>query len=209
MSTRQAFVLAGGQSLRMGRDKTQLTLEGSTLLERALQLLHRAGFYPSVAGLRGSVASSAPRVIDRFPGSGPLAGIEAALAAITGPHQPVLFIPVDLPLLPPAFLRALFRRAEDSGALATVPYIGGKPQPLSAVYSSALAPGLQEALGRGDRKVMRVLEQLVPASRFDRFRVEAVAPLEDWYMPQRWFWNVNTSAEWEQLATFSSAKDLV
>ena len=203
MSAAPAFVLAGGQSLRMGRDKSQLTLGGLTLLERALNLLRRAGFTPSVAGLRTSVPCRAPNVADRFPSSGPLAGMEAALASIAGPPQPVLFVPVDLPLLPAAFLETLFHRAESSGALATVPLLGGQPQPLCAVYSSSLAPELREALGREDRKVMRVLEQLVPANRFDRFRVEALATLQNWHAPHRWFWNANTPAEWDELRILS------
>ncbi len=201
MSAPPAFVLAGGESLRMGRDKTQLPLGGATLLERALALLRRAGFAPGVAGLRTAVPCSAPCLADRFPGAGPLAGIEAALASVPEPPQPILFVPVDLPLLPAAFLQTMFRRAESSGAWATVPWAGGRPQPLCAVYSSGLALGLADALGKEDRKVMRVLERLVPTDRFDRFRVEALAPLEGWHAAQRWFWNVNTPAEWEEVNT--------
>ena len=203
MSLQLAFVLAGGQSLRMGRDKTQLTLEGRTLLEHALNLLREAGFAPAVAGLRVPVPCSAPCVADNFPGAGPLAGIEAALSSLTEPPQPVLFVPVDVPLLPAALLRALFHRAESSGALATVPFVGGKPQPLCAVYSSALGHGLREALRRDDRKVMRVLEHLLPANGFDRVRVEALAPLEGWHAAHRWFMNVNTPGEWEELGNLS------
>ena len=180
----------------MGRDKAQLVLGGQSLLDRALGLLRAAGFRPAVAGLRAPVACSAPCVHDLTPDAGPLGGIEAALASLANePAQPVVFLPVDLPLLPTVLLRALSDRAEHSGALATVPYAGGRPQPLCAVYSSSLASGIGEALRRGDRKVMRVLSRLAPGSSFDRFRVEALAASQGWQAVHRWFWNVNTSQD--------------
>ncbi len=182
----------------MGRDKAQLALGGQSLLERALDLLSTVGFQPAVAGLRAPVACSAPCVHDLTPDAGPLGGIEAALASLAGkPTQPVLFLPVDLPLLPATFLRALADRAELSGALATVPYAAGRPQPLCAVYSSSLASGIGEALRRGDRKVMRVFSRLAPGNSFDRFRVEALAASHGWQAVHRWFWNVNTPQDFD------------
>ena len=194
----RAFVLAGGHSTRMGRDKAQLLLGGRSLLERSLDLLREAGFTPTIAGLRTPVNCSAPCVFDTTPDAGPLGGIEAALASLSGePTQPALFLPVDLPLLPAAFVASLFDRAGHSGALATVPDAGGRPQPLCAVYHSSLADGIRDALRRGDRKVMRVVGELAPGSSFDRFRVEALAPLHGWRSAHRWFWNINTSQDFE------------
>ncbi len=187
----------------MGRDKTRLTLGGLTLLERALELLRDAGFTPGIAGLRAPVAFNIPVITDNFPDAGPLAGIEAALGSLAQePPQPVLFVPVDLPLLPPSFLFELWERAQRSGALATVPWANGRPQPLCAVYRTELAEGLREALAREDRKVMRVLNRLVPPSRFDGFPVEAVASLRGWHAAHRWFWNLNTPGDWDALAAF-------
>ncbi len=186
----------------MGSDKAQLLLGGCSLLERALDLLRTAGFTPAVAGLRVPVACSAPCVFDVTPDAGPLGGIEAALASLARePVQPVLFLPVDLPLLPAVFFASLFERAGGSGALATVPYAVGRPQPLCAVYQSSLAAGMRDALQRGERKVMRVLGELAPGSSFDRFRVEALAPLHGWQATHRWFWNINTPQDFEAVAS--------
>ncbi len=183
----------------MGRDKSQLPYGSSTLLEHMLAVLRLAGFTPGVAGLTTAIQCSAPLVFDTFPGDGPLAGIEAALHSV-GSSQPVLFVSVDLPLLPPVFCRVLWERVQATGAPATVPFVGGKPQPLCAVYSSALAPGITAALANGDRKVMRVLGRLVaefPAGQqHDYFRVEPLAVARGWYDPDRWFTNVNTPADW-------------
>jgi len=187
----------------MGRDKTQLPYGGSTLLEHMLAMLREAGFAPGVAGLPGTMECSALPVPDAFPGDGPLAGIEAALRSVSG-SQPVLFVPVDLPLLPGMFCRLLWERAESTGALATVPLAGGKPQPLCAVYSSTLAPGITAALLNGNRKVMRVLGELTAGlplgQQQDYFRIEALAAAQGWYGTHSWFTNVNTPADWHHAA---------
>ncbi len=198
----RAFVLAGGRSSRMGRDKAQLPYSGSTLLEHMLAMLRLAGFTPGVAGLSAGTQCSAPSVLDAFPGDGPLAGIEAALHSVSG-AQPVLFVSVDLPLLPAVFCRALWERVQTTGVPATVPFIGGKPQPLCAVYSSVLAPGITGALANGDRKVMRVLGRLTAefpvGQQCDYFRVESLAAARGWYDTHRWFTNVNTPADWQSV----------
>ncbi len=178
----------------MGRDKTQLPWGGRTLLEHALCTLRSAGFEPAIAGLREPVAASAPCIPDNHPGDGPLAGMEAALRTLA-PPQLVLFIPVDLPLLPPVFLRKLSERAQHSGAWATVPFAGGRPQPLCSVLSTELAGKLTGALAEGDRKVMRVLARAAGQGGFDSFEVEALAPLHGWE-PHRWFNNLNRPADY-------------
>ncbi len=190
----------------MGRDKTQLVFKGATLLERTLGQLRSAGFLPAVAGLRERVPCSAPCAPDAFPGFGPLAGIEAALRSLAvEPSQPVLFVPVDLPLLPQAFLKLLYERAQLSGALATVPLADGRPQPLCAVYRSELAPGVAEALRRDDRKVIRVIKKLAEPHSLDCFRVEALAVHHGWRQTHRWFWNLNTPADWKLLLDLSES----
>jgi len=66
------FVLAGGQSTRMGRDKALLLLGGQTLLERALALAHRIAPRVAVLGSREKYAVAGERIIeDEFPGCGP------------------------------------------------------------------------------------------------------------------------------------------
>ncbi len=187
----------------MGCDKARLFFHGVPLVEHALHTLRSAGFEPAVAGVYGDQPQSASCVRDNFPGSGPLGGIEAALGSLGG--EPALFVPVDLPLLPPAFLRMLWERAEISGALATVPFAGGRPQPLCAVYHSSLAPGISDALKRGDRKVMRVLRDLARPAGFDSLRVEALAPLHGWQGVHRWFTNLNTPGDYEWLQIAAGA----
>lgn len=204
-----AFILAGGQSSRMGRDKALLELGGHPLIEHALGKLRALGFSPRIVGVRSDLAAFAIVVPDNFPHTGPLGGIEAALAASNTEQN--LFLPVDLPWLPVEFLRWLIERAENTNALATVPRLQGRPQPLCAVYSKALLPYAQSALAADDAKVMRAVEHAAKLTglRIDTFDVEPIAAAQAWEQPlplHRWFENINTPADFEKAVLEQSAR---
>jgi molybdenum cofactor guanylyltransferase len=191
----EGFVLAGGRSTRMGRDKAALEVAGRSLLEhmrgklRSLGIRARvAGASPDVERVAGSVAQSRQDeyLADTQPGCGPLSGIESALRATDAAWN--LCVAVDLPLLPAAWLRYLLERAEITRARATIPYVGGRPQPLCAIYHRDLLPWVSAALRRGDYKVMRVLEaaalELGGEREIDRFHSEAVWAARLWEDPR-------------------------
>ncbi len=196
------FVLAGGRSSRMGRDKALLTWNGRPLVEHALDRFRRLGWEPRIVGQRPDLARFAPVIEDNFPGSGPLAGIEAALSVSGSAWN--LFVPVDLPLLPADFLRWIAARARLTEAAATIPQVQGCAQPLVAVYHRTLAAGLRASLRRGDGKVMLAVEDAARAAGIgiDRFDVESVAAIQIPDEPgtvrlpvHRWFDNLNAPAD--------------
>ena len=119
------FVLAGGQSTRMGRDKALLLLGGQTLLERALALAHRVAPRVAVLGPREKYAATGERIIeDEFSDCGPLAGIHAALGASETDLN--LILSVDMPFVPLKFFTYLLERARSRPtAQVTVPRVGG------------------------------------------------------------------------------------
>ncbi|MFP5227697.1 MAG: molybdenum cofactor guanylyltransferase [Acidobacteriota bacterium] len=198
------FVLAGGQSTRMGRDKALLPLEGRTLIEHTVEKLRGLGMQPRICGARADLARFAEVVPDHFEDAGPLAGIEAALAVSDAELN--LFVPVDLPGLPVAFLRWMMARAETSRAVATIPRYGDRLQPLCAVYSRRLVEGVREALVAGRRKVMDGIFGSAAGRRedVDVFDVECIAAAgcADWGATpglREWFRNVNTPGEYAAL----------
>jgi molybdopterin-guanine dinucleotide biosynthesis protein A len=198
----EAFILAGGRSTRMGRDKVLVEFKGITLIEHALAKLRSLGFAPRIAGSRPDLARSAPILADNYPGLGPLSGIEAALAASR--EELNLFLAVDQPLVPPEFLRWMIGRATQTGAFATWPRLQGRPQPLCAIYSRALLAHARAALATADSGVTRTVEFAAAASksRIDAFDVETISasllPSAEWphAVPvHRWFQNFNTPEE--------------
>jgi molybdopterin-guanine dinucleotide biosynthesis protein A len=185
------FILAGGRSTRMGQDKALLHYAGRPLVEHAVKLLHAAGLVPHIVGVRPDLAAYAPVVEDLHPDCGPLGGMEAALLVSTSERS--VFVPVDVPLLPPAFLQYLVERAVFTGAIATLPTLAGRFHPLCAVYHRDLLSGITGALQAGDYKVMHIIENL---PNVDFFRVECVAAARnDWPVQpplHLWFQNLNT-----------------
>jgi molybdopterin-guanine dinucleotide biosynthesis protein A len=143
------FVLAGGRSSRMGCDKALVSLDGRPLVGHALYLLQQAGLRTSIAGGQPALARFAPMVADRDPGLGPLSGICAALQSMAA-HWAV-FIPVDLPLLPPSLVECLLQHARTTGCTVTVPAVNGFAQTFPAVLHRSALPLLERELeaGRG------------------------------------------------------------
>ena len=149
-------MLAGGRSSRMGQDKALLQVAGRSL-SRLPWISFAASMWPHRASPQRApdLSSHAPVIPDLHPGCGPLSGIEAALAATTRPLN--VFLPVDMPLLPARFLSWMLERAEITGALATIPRINGRPQPLCAVYHRDLLDHITASLLGGNYKVMPVV----------------------------------------------------
>lgn len=206
------FVVAGGQSTRMGRDKALLPLNGVPFIARALDLLRGVGLSARICGSRPDLARFAEVIPDNFPDCGPLAGIEAALALSDAELN--LFLSVDLPGLPAPFLRWLVARAEATQAVATIPVVGDRAQPLCAVYSRRLLEGIRHSLSAADCKVMHGIRNAAEmlGEAIDPFDVETVAasliPGEWPASPPvaEWFHNVNTPADCERLILTAGAK---
>ncbi|HYM07820.1 MAG TPA: molybdenum cofactor guanylyltransferase, partial [Terriglobales bacterium] len=91
------FVLAGGKSSRMGQDKAFMQFGQRTLLEHALELARAATGDAWIVGSAERFASFGPLVEDIYPGRGPLAGIQAALAGSRTELN--LILAVDMPFL--------------------------------------------------------------------------------------------------------------
>jgi molybdopterin-guanine dinucleotide biosynthesis protein A len=139
------FVLAGGKSTRMGRDKATLTLAGRTLLDYALAVLRQVAPEVCILGSRRLYSGyGAPVIEDIYRDCGPLGGIHAALTHTRTDYN--LIIAVDTPFLSPEFLSWMAQRAIGSGAVVATPEIAGYRQPLCSVYSRQFLPLAEKAL---------------------------------------------------------------
>jgi molybdopterin-guanine dinucleotide biosynthesis protein A len=200
-----AFVIAGGQSSRMGRDKAFLTLGGSTLLERALAVARCVSTEVTIVGRREKFAVYGNVIEDVYPGQGPLAGIHAALSGTV--FELNLMIGVDTPFLDPKFAQYLVDQARSSGALVTVPVTrvvspgsrvprkglppGTQPQPLCAVYRREFAAVAENALRQGRNNI-------VPLFAGVATREIGEQEMRELAFDPRMFDNLNTPEEWEQ-----------
>jgi molybdopterin-guanine dinucleotide biosynthesis protein A len=161
-----AFILAGGFSSRMGREKGLLEIGGIPLLVRTARLVEPLVSQVTVigppdryAGL-GLQAIPDQQIAGRDGEAGlqtPLAGIATALNATSSPWN--LILACDLPYLTSDWLNWLLGRAILSDAQIIVPRSSAGLEPLAAVYRRACAAGISAALGRGIRKVTDSLNE--------------------------------------------------
>ena len=152
-STRAGFVLAGGRSSRMGRDKALLEVGASPGARSASCTLieHIAGEVRQAAGNVTLIASpdryahfGIPVVADRVEGCGPLGGLFTALS-ITGADWN-LVVACDLPNATAALFEELFVAAEHAGCVALVPSTSSGLEPLCAVYHRTAKASAETAI---------------------------------------------------------------
>jgi molybdopterin-guanine dinucleotide biosynthesis protein A len=182
MERTAGFVLVGGNSSRMGRDKAQLPLHGRTLIEHIAAAVAESAGGVTLVGAPERYESLGFRGLpDSRPGTGPLGGIVTALTASDAEWN--LIVACDMPGISAPFLRGLLDAARSSAADCLLPSgPGGLPEPLCAVYHARCREAISQALDRGVRKVTAGLAGL------------RVAP---WTAPEgHWFRNVNTPEEW-------------
>src|SRR4051812_34121208 len=114
------LVLAGGESRRMGSDKATLAYHGKPQLLSAFGLLdsmcERAFVSVRPDQRDESVRATLPQIVDRRPGIGPIAGIDAALA--THPDVAWWVLACDLPFLAENTLEYLVQN-RDATRMAT------------------------------------------------------------------------------------------
>ncbi len=184
--SRAGFVLAGGRSSRMGRDKALLPYRGATLVESVARTVREAAGSACLVGSPELYQRlDFPAVPDAYPGEGPLGGILTALAHSADAWN--LIAACDMPGLTVDFLRGLFDRAELAAADVLVPMLpSGHLEPLCAIYHIRAAPALERAFAAGVRKIAEAFESV----RTCRLEVPESAM----------FHNVNTPEDWEAYA---------
>src|SRR6266702_3729720 len=200
MTDAVGFVLAGGQSSRMGADKALVQFGGQPLIAHALRILRDAGLASAIAGARSDLSAYAPVIPDESPGLGPLGGICAALSATCA--QWAVFISVDLPLLPASLIRCLLFHAQITESPITIASINGFPQTFPAVIRHEARPTLEQELQSGRLGCYAAYQ----ASASQLGRETSVLPVEvlvqcgqvsdpDGLEPPRWFSNVNSPVD--------------
>jgi molybdopterin-guanine dinucleotide biosynthesis protein A len=153
------LVLAGGASRRMGRPKAWLEV-GNTILLRWVVDRLAPDFIDVITAFAEPEQLEQPipyRVVfDRKHSAGPLAGIEAGLAAAR--HDPVFVIACDMPYVTREV--AVMAVAAARTCDAAVPRIDGKPEPVCAAYRRSALPHITEALNSGRRRAADVLAEM-------------------------------------------------
>ena len=159
MAELAGLLLAGGRSSRFGSDKALVVVDGLTLLERATRCLRDVCDGPLVVASGDGVARPGVgdrQVADVVADAGPLGAIAAGLVDLRGEADRVAVLAVDHVAPSAALLRLLAGQPGTwSCALAEV---GGRRQPLHAVWSTRVADEVADAVDAGERGVLRWLD---------------------------------------------------
>jgi molybdopterin-guanine dinucleotide biosynthesis protein A len=181
------FVLAGGASRRMGRDKALLEWHGRSLLDHALARLRQV--CDEVFVLCGPVprheGHGAPLLLDAQAGQGPLAGLLAGLERLD--HRPGLFLAVDVPRVPAELLGFLLNAL--AGHDAAVPVTAAGPEPLVAAYTRRCLEPVRRRLEAGERRLTDFWPD-VDVRRLGEGELRRFGP------PELIFANLNAPEDW-------------
>lgn len=190
----QLIILAGGRNSRIQTKKALLSVGGKPIIERIVERLR-----PIVEGC--TLVTGDPEAFaflglastaDRYPGKGPLGGLEAGLTA--SPEELNLVVACDLPFVSLELAGYLAREAEEHPeADAVVPSWEKGQEPLFAVYRRRVAAVLAERLQLGDLRLGR-LSQVLNIRQAEVGQWASARGID----LRRAFWNVNTWAEWRE-----------
>ena len=139
----QIAILAGGQSRRMGTDKSFVRLNEKPLLQHVIERV--SALQLPLVLIANDPAKYAdfglPVITDVLPNAGSLGGIYTAVQH--GDAEYTLCVACDMPFLNPMLLDHMI--SVSTGYDAVVPIIGEHPQGLHAIYrKTCLAPMLKE-----------------------------------------------------------------
>lgn len=185
-----SIVLAGGRSLRLGRQKFMELIAGESLIERVIGRLSLLGneilivISQRQAMIPLSLSPGAKTVADLYPGKSSLGGIYTGLVLSTCCHN--LVVACDMPFLNLDLLRYMIDLSPDFDIV--IPRIGDEMEPLHAVYSKNCQAPIERLLKQDNLKITDFFDSVrvryVDKDELDRFDPEHLS-----------FFNINTQAD--------------
>ena len=146
-------VLAGGKSLRYGRNKALVKVDGVSLIEKVLRVME--SLFEELTLITNTPDVYAhlglPMRPDLIKGLGPLGGIHAALSSINSDAG--FFVACDMPALSGSLIHHMVMIRDDFDVV--VPRISGKIETLHTLYHKRCLPSVKELIDSGGRQVFR------------------------------------------------------
>jgi FdhD protein len=182
-----AVILAGGGSTRMKSNKALLPCSGELFIERIYRQLSAIFAEVILVTNNPELYRFLPcRIVtDQFPGMGSLAGIHAGLAQSKTPY--IFVVACDMPHLNEPLIRRLVGNIHVQDVV--LPESDGGHEPLHAVYGKGCLPAMEEALFRGNSRIVDCLDW----QKVTVVKKEEIAALDPDFSS---FCNINTPEEY-------------
>jgi molybdopterin-guanine dinucleotide biosynthesis protein A len=177
-----AIIMAGGESSRIGVDKSMLPVEGQPMIKHIHNQLR--GTFNQILISTDEVKKYAflgcDCVPDKMPGQGPLMGIVSALGA--SENKLNFVVACDIPHIDIRFVRKMLAEAKTADMVIPTTE-NGKHEPLFAIYNKSALKNMNQALSSGKRKI---------SDAFTRCNVKYMN------LKAKQFTNLNTMEEYEE-----------
>jgi molybdopterin-guanine dinucleotide biosynthesis protein A len=151
-------ILAGGKSLRYGRNKALVEVDGTRLIERVISVIQ-----PLFEDL--IIITNTPREYDylQLPmhediikGLGPLGGVYTGLEIISG--ESGFFVACDMPFLKSDLIRHMVEIKGDFDAV--VPKVDWKIEPLHAIYTRNCIPAIKKLIETQGYQIIKFFDKV-------------------------------------------------
>ena len=152
------IILAGGKSLRYGRNKALVEVGGMRLIERVISVMQ-----PLFENLM--IITNTPREYDylRLPmhediikGLGPLGGVYTGLETMSGKSG--FFVACDMPFLQRDLILHMIEIMGDFDAV--VPKVDWKIEPLHAIYTRNCLPSIKKLIDARGHQIIQFFENI-------------------------------------------------
>jgi len=185
-------ILAGGKSLRLGRDKVSERVGNTSLLEQAISCIDSLS--KDIIIVTAEERTFAPladhpkvRIVsDIFPGQGSLGGIYTGLVKSDSFYN--LVVAADMPFLNEPLLRYMIEVSD--GFDFVLPRVKNLFEPLHAIYSKNCIQPIESMLEQGKKVIVELFNYVkvryVEAEEVDRFDPRHLS-----------FFNINTKEDLE------------
>ena len=193
------IILAGGKSVRLGRDKISERLGTVSLLEHvisSIELLCRRIIIVTAGGRRFEQFADRPEITvvsDIIPDQGSLGGIYTGLVISDTPYN--LVLAADMPFLCRPLLLYMFEVAD--GYDFVLPRLDSLYEPLHAIYSRNCISPIEAILSQGEKTIIELFKYVnvryIEVPEIDRFDPEHLS-----------FFNINTPEDLEKAKIIAS-----
>jgi molybdopterin-guanine dinucleotide biosynthesis protein A len=152
------IILAGGKSLRYGKNKALVEVEGTRLVERVISVIQ-----PLFEDL--IIITNTPREYDylQLPmhedvikGLGPLGGVYTGLETIS--TESGFFVACDMPFLQKDLIRHMVEIKDDFDAV--VPKVDWKIEPLHAIYTKNCLPAIKKLINAQGYQIIKFFDNI-------------------------------------------------
>lgn len=183
-------ILAGGESRRMGSDKSLLPIQGARFIYHVYQRM--ASLFDEVI-----IVTNSPELYDEIPcrkvpdiyyAQGSLAGVHSGLAHAK--TEQIFVVGCDMPFISSAVVREICSHAA-AGDLV-MPHSSSGHEPLHALYSKSCLPAMERVLDAGLKRIMLFFDQV----KLVELSAAAIRRLDP---QEKSFQNINTPEDYFRL----------